>query len=118
VSPTDLRKGYNKWRKSTATSPSGIHLGHYKTLSRQRPTKPKEGEEWKPNLGENFLEIEAITSSIALQHSYVYKRWETVVSLMLENKPGIPRIDKLRVIHLFKADLNILFGIIWNRRRC
>jgi hypothetical protein len=35
---------------------------------------------------------------------------------MLEKIPGYPRIDKLRVIHLFEADLNLIFGIIWGRR--
>jgi hypothetical protein len=28
----DLRQGYAKWRESTSTSPSGLHLGHEKAL--------------------------------------------------------------------------------------
>ena len=35
---------------------------------------------------------------------------------MIEKIPGTPRLDKLRVIHLFEADINLLKGIIWSRR--
>ena len=50
------------------------------------------------------------------QYGYVYAQWETVISLMLEKIKGNPRIDKIRVIHIFEADLNLLLGIIWNRQ--
>jgi hypothetical protein len=30
--------------------------------------------------------------------------------------PGTPKINKLRVIHLYKADYNLLLKIIWARR--
>lgn len=117
ITAEQLRKGYNKWRESTATSPSGVHLGHYRALSHLEPNIRKEEEEHhKTNIGEKFMEIEALKSNIALQHGYVYKRWETVISLMLEKIAGVPKIEKLRVIHLFEADINILFGIIWSKR--
>lgn len=35
---------------------------------------------------------------------------------MLKNKIGVDRLDKLRVIHIFEADVNLLFGIIWSKR--
>jgi hypothetical protein len=36
--------------------------------------------------------------------------------MMIEKQPGCPRINKLRVIHLFEADYNLLLKIIWARR--
>jgi hypothetical protein len=35
---------------------------------------------------------------------------------MIEKVKGVPRIDKLRVIHLFKADYKLILKIIWGRR--
>jgi hypothetical protein len=35
---------------------------------------------------------------------------------MIEKIPGRPQINKLRVIHLLEADLNLALGIIWSRR--
>jgi hypothetical protein len=46
----------------------------------------------------------------------VYERWKKVYSLMLEKIKGQPKMEKLRVIHLFEADLNLLIGILWGRR--
>ena len=114
ITPEQLRQVYKKWDEGTSTA--GNHLGHNKTIARQRPSVVKEGEDRILNISEKYLLIEAIKSNIALQNGYVFERWKTVTSLMLEKWPGIPRLDKLRVIHLFEADLNILFGIIWNRR--
>jgi Reverse transcriptase (RNA-dependent DNA polymerase) len=35
---------------------------------------------------------------------------------MIEKQPGCPRINKLRVIHLYEEDYNLLLKIIWARR--
>jgi hypothetical protein len=35
---------------------------------------------------------------------------------MIEKLKGVPRIDRLRVIHLFEADYNLLLKIIWARK--
>ncbi len=42
-------------------------------------------------------------------------RWRDIVNAMLEKIQGLPRITKLRVIHLFEADMNFYLGIIWGR---
>jgi hypothetical protein len=34
----------------------------------------------------------------------------------LKTTPGRPQLNKLRVIHLLEADLNLVLGIIWSRR--
>jgi hypothetical protein len=115
ITPEDLRSGYVRWREKTATSPSGLHLGHYKTLAQVKPGSEKyDNGEVKYSLSEQMFEIDASRANIALQYGFVFERWETIVNLMLEKVQGNPRMDKLRVIHIFEADFNLLQGIIWN----
>jgi hypothetical protein len=117
IDPEDIRTGYARWREKTATSPSGLHLGHYKTLAQIKPGSEKNEEgEVIYSLSEQMFEIEASRANIALKHGYVFQRWETIVNLMLEKIKVNPCMDKLRVIHIFEADINLLLGIIWNRR--
>jgi hypothetical protein len=40
-------------------------------------------------------------------------RWIPVDSTLLGKSKGKPRIDKLRVIHLYKADYNGFLKIVW-----
>jgi hypothetical protein len=35
---------------------------------------------------------------------------------MLEKDYGIPKIHRLRIIHLYEADLNLLMGIYFSRK--
>jgi hypothetical protein len=35
---------------------------------------------------------------------------------MIEKEPGNPRIHRLRVIHLYEADYNLLLGIFWAQK--
>jgi hypothetical protein len=37
-----------------------------------------------------------------------------VINVMIYKKPGVIELDKLRVIHLFKADFNLLIGICFS----
>jgi hypothetical protein len=114
ISPEDLRSGYVRWREKTTTSPSGLHLGHYKTLAQVKPGSVKYDDgDIKYSISEQIFKIEASRANIALKYGFVFERWETIVNLMLEKNP---RMDKLRVIHIFEADFNLLQGIIWNRR--
>jgi hypothetical protein len=57
---------------------------------------------------------------LAIKHQYTYEqytyeRWHNVVNFCLAKEPGIPRCHKLRVIHLYEADLNTLIGIKWRQ---
>jgi hypothetical protein len=35
---------------------------------------------------------------------------------MIEKDPGNPRIERLRVIHLFEADYNLSLKMLWGKR--
>ena len=53
---------------------------------------------------------------IALKSKRVLERWKTVVSTMLEKLAGNPLIEKLRTIHLFEANWNLVKGMIFGRK--
>jgi hypothetical protein len=77
-------------KESTASSPSGIHIGHYK-IATTIPTLAK-----------------CITKMISLPFEYTVSptRWKQSIHFMIEKLPGIPRINKLRIIQLIEEDLN------------
>ena len=96
ITPEDIRSGYVRWREKTTTSPSGLHLGHYKTLAQVKPGSEKhEDGEVKYSLSEQMFEMEASRANIAMKYGFVFERWETIVNLMLEKVQGNPRMDKL-----------------------
>jgi hypothetical protein len=40
-------------------------------------------------------------------------RWQQSLTSMIEKVPGCPKINKLRVIHLYEADYNLILTILW-----
>jgi len=104
----ELMKGFKKWPERTTTSPSGRHLGVYKSLLKDHlPKDPP------PDLPPQTYGIEVMQSifsllQLALRHVHVYKCWKTVWNMYLEKKPGYPHLDYLRTLHLFEADYNLL----------
>ena len=84
----------------TATSPSGRHLGLYKAL-----------------LGiENISEFFAGMCELPAKYGFAPKRWAYALKLMIEKDKGIPRVSRLRVIHLLEADYNFVLRNMWGRR--
>ena len=49
----------------------------------------------------------------AIKFGHVYHRWTKVVNVMLQKDAGNPRIHRLRVIHLYEADYNLLLAVKW-----
>jgi hypothetical protein len=112
ITASEIEAVYRKWRESTSTSPSGLHLGHEKALFR---FESKLGPE-DPKLSVRMFEMKAKFLNAAIEHGIVYERWETVVNALIEKIPGMPMINKLRVIHLIESDFNLLIGILFGRR--
>ena len=52
----------------------------------------------------------------ALNTGTSLNRWQNCTTMMIEKVPGCSRINKLRVIHLYEADYNIISKIIWARK--
>ena len=53
---------------------------------------------------------------LALLTGNTLERWQTVHSSMIEKDAGKPFIHRLRVIHIYEADYNLLLKLLWSRR--
>ena len=116
--------GFRTWREATSTSPSGRHLGHYKTLLRAEENEDKTSNKDQPvkkfkcknPIGQKILTVIFHIAMAALRAGETLDRWTTVASMMIEKDPGISLISRLRVIHIYEADYNLLLKILWARK--
>ena len=84
----------------TIASPSGRHLGLYKAL-----------------LGiENISEFFVGMCELPVLYAFTPKRLAHALKLMIEKDRGIPRVSRLRVIHLLETDYNFVLHTMWGRR--
>jgi hypothetical protein len=130
-------------RESTATSPSGRHLGIYRRLitayidssgefselpfdrpddeSLSSPTEVGDDALPSPQMttqeqAERILHVIYGLITTATRLGLYLQRWTQGVNVMIYKKPGCIELDKLRVIHLFEADFNLLVGLFFGRR--
>lgn len=107
----DMCNGFAKWREKTTTSPSVKHLGIYRALiSADRYLTPTQAAHPNdsPSTANKCLHIQHLLMTLAIQHCHTYQRWTIVHDFLLEKIPGVPRLDKLRVIHLYEADWSLI----------
>jgi hypothetical protein len=114
------------WRERTSTSPSGRHLGLYKALATAYCNSSDEFSDLydddDPSMGsiqdqaEQILRIIHGLASKAAQLGFYLRRWLRVVNVMIYKKANYLELDRLRVIHLFEADFNLLVGVLFGRR--
>ena len=106
ITINDLRNLFKVWNESTTTSPSGRHLGIYKSIFLNKEDK-------------DVLAIQHHLTSVintSLQNGIGLNRWCRVINVMIHKLEGSFLLDKLRVIHLFEADYNGTLGILFNRK--
>jgi len=76
--------------KTTASSPSQIHFGHYIT-----------------GIAEDTVgKLNAILANVHLLSGMAPERWKQMLNVMLQKLAGNNNVEKLRIIMLFKADFN------------
>lgn len=103
----DMCEGFYRWREKTTTSPSGKHLGIYRALI----TADRHLSDRKENynfIANKCLQIQHLLMTLAITQCHTFQRWTVVHNFLLEKIPGIPRLDKLRVIHLYEADWSLI----------
>jgi hypothetical protein len=100
ISDEDFRKAVQKWRESTSTSPSGRHLGHYKTSL----------------LDDDIMQLHVDMLNLPIKFGFAPERWTHSVTPMLEKDEGKPFLTRLRIIHLFEADYNLFLKILYGKR--
>ena len=54
--------------------------------------------------------------NIAIQSGIAVPRWSRAVNVMIEKDIGQPKINRLRIIHLFEADFNFFLKLQWGHR--
>ena len=109
------------WSESTSTSPSGLHLGHYKSLIARHDYSDIDAETIEENAKKDewnhmqgcLLRLHVQQLNYALERGYAYRRWRTVVNTILFKDPDNVRIHRTRVIHIYEADYNLMLGIKW-----
>ena len=119
----DLRGKLKSWPEKTTTSPSGLHLGHWKALvlphtHTNGTQKTKEGRERAAELDtiqQTLFDIRLKMLNYAIKWGYSFRRWQEVVNTMILKKEGDTRIHRLRVIHLYEADYNLLLAVKWRQ---
>ena len=100
VEEADIKRGFGRWKEATSTSPSGRHLGHYRAIIQ---------DEMLLRCLTKFLDI-------VVRRGISISRWQHAINVMLEKDAGCPRINRLRIIHLFEADFNFVLKLLWGHR--
>ena len=100
ITSDDVVRGFRSWKESTSTSPSGRHLGLYKAAIQHS----------------TLLSCLVKFMNIAIKSGISIPRWSNAVNVLIEKDNGQPRINRLRIIHLFEADLNFFLKLQWGHR--
>ena len=93
ITVAQLRGKMKVWREGTTTSPSGRHLGHYKSLftvidkSLEATTK-KELKEIQERIAGCYVAM----INYAIRHKYSYKRWKQILNFMIYKEQGNVKI--------------------------
>ena len=99
ITPTIFRSFYRGTKESTSSSPSGLHLGHWKACAAD-------------------ADISMVLSGIielAISNLHTLPRWQKVVAILMEKIHGSPYIHKFRTIHLLESDLNFVLRYVWGK---
>ena len=125
ITTEEFRGKLQVWSESTTTSPSGMHLGHYKALiAKHSFSSDLPDEELTPEFcaqrdevnskQKDLFQIHLTLINYALQRGASYTRWHTIVNTILFKDPDNVRLDRTRVIlHIYEADYNLALGIKW-----
>ena len=88
------------------------HLGHYKALLPPSSFDPKD---FLTTPEGKILSVHLSMLNFCARTGYSLQRWQKIVTMMIPKEPNNFKIHRLRVIHLYEADLTALFSI-WSRK--
>ena len=95
-------------------SASGFHLTHSNVLVAKHdltPGSPEHAtleEQW-----EQLIQWQVDLLNVAIIYQYSFHRWQSIVNVMILKQPGNHKIHRLRVIHLYEHDFNLLLTVKW-----
>ena len=116
ISKEDWIGKIRSWPESTTTSPSGFHLGHSKVLIAPHDLDPssEEGQALERKR-EDLIDWQVGILNCGLENKYSFSRWKHIVNVMILKEPNDLRIHRLRVIHLYEQDYNLVLAIKWRQ---
>ena len=110
------------WRENTTTSPSGLHLGHFKALivryqySDDDPDAESNGmlscDEWY-HMQQALRTFHLQLITYALERGYPYSRWQSIINTIMFKEENNIRIHCTCVIHIYEADYNLVLSLKW-----
>ena len=100
VSKEEFKQYWKGRKEKTSSSFSGLHFGHWKAAA----------------TSDDLSTIHAKTIELAFMTGTPLERWCIGLSVMLEKKPGVIEVDKLRAILLMEADFNFANHLYFGRR--
>jgi hypothetical protein len=128
ISEADFVGKLKVWKESTMTSPSGLHLGHYKALIAQHQFSNDDSDtelvdsvgvsgcsnrnEWD-RMQQEMRTFHLHLINYALERGYSYQRWQAIVNTMLFKEENKIKIHRTRVIHIYEADYNLVLSLKW-----
>jgi ribonuclease HI len=113
ITVDEFCSGFRVWNERTTTSPSNRHLGLYKLLLRL-PILDKDDNE--TNLSLKIMHLHYKISMSCAKMGRPLNRWCNVSTIMIQKDKNSTKITRLRVIHLYEADYNLLLKIVWARK--
>ena len=113
----DLLGKLKVWKETTSTSPlTDSHLGHGKAYLAKTDLDVKSDKYRKfQELRDSVIAGHVVLLNYALHFGHSYDRWQRIVNAMLEKDPGDPKIHRLRVIHLYEWDFNLMLCVKWRK---
>lgn len=105
-----------RWNERTTTSPSGRHLGRYKALFAKGTAPPDNSNNEYEVFKSKQLQIANLILSIinfCITTGFVLPRWTNVVNVMIPKDLHEYKIHRLRVIHIYEADFNLILAVKW-----
>ena len=96
----NFKKTVKDWKETTSTSPSGRHLGHYKTAL----------------LNDRLTALHVAMLNLPIMYGFAPERWTHSITPLIEKDEGKPFLTRLRVIHLFEADYNLFLKLLYGKR--
>ena len=112
LSLSDLVSRFRKWKEATTTSPSRRHLGHYKSLL---PPINYNLQDYMQTPEGRIMNVHLALLNFCARTGYSLQRWSNIITTMIPKESNNYKIHRLRVIHIYEADLTALFSI-WSRR--
>jgi len=100
--------GFRKWPEKATTSPSGRHMGIYKSMLKDLPKKDDEKQNPHKLHGIQVMHSIFALLQMAVKHTHTFQRWKVIWNMYLEKDLGSPKLSRLRMIHLMEANYNLL----------